>query len=248
MEKNSTYDAISDHYVDFVNKNYPNAIVIFDGYESGPSTKDMTHQRRSVQVMSPVINFTGNMALSFSKDKFLSNNTNKQNIINLIGKKLQITGCNAVFSQEDAAVTVVGEDTDLLILLLYYYSKQSDFQLLFQSDKHAKTKDVIKHNINFYSNMLGPDLCRALLFLHSFTGCDTTPGFYGKSTSFKLFLNSPRLLQLASILLKPDHSSDDIKNAGEEVATILNRGNCNDDFGMLRKQISAKNDDIEIIC
>ena len=90
--------------------------------------------------------------------------------------------------------------------------------------------------------MLGPDLCRALLFLHSFTGCDTTSGFYGigKSTSFKLFLNNPRLLQLASIFLKPDQSSDDIKNAGEKVAIILCRGNCNDDFGMLRKQILAK--------
>ena len=95
------------HYVDFVNKNYPNAIVIFDGYESGPSTKDMTHQRRSGQVMSPVINFTGNMALSFSKDKFLSNDTNKQNIINLIGKILQIAGYNEVFSQEDADVDIV---------------------------------------------------------------------------------------------------------------------------------------------
>ena len=83
-------------------RNYPNASVIFDGYESGPSTKDMTHQRRSGQVMSPVINFTGNMALSFSKDKFLSNDTNKQNIINLIGKILQIAGYNVVFSQEDA--------------------------------------------------------------------------------------------------------------------------------------------------
>ena len=95
--KNSTYDAISDHYVDFVNKNYPNAIAIVDGYESGPSTKHMTHHRRSGQVMSPAINFTGNMALSFSKDKFLSNDTNKQNIINLIGKILQIAGCS-IFS------------------------------------------------------------------------------------------------------------------------------------------------------
>ena len=77
--------------------------------------------------------------------------------------------------------------------------------------------------------MLGPDLCRALLFLHNFTGCDTTSGFYGigKSTSFKLFLNNPRLLQLASIFLKPDQSSDDYLS-------------CNDDFGMLRKQILAK--------
>ena len=160
-----------------------------------------------------------------------------KNIINLIGKILQIAGYYVVFSQEDADVdivltaikeshyrnvTVVGEDIDLLILLLCYYSKQSDFQLLFQSDKHAKTKDVIKHNINFYSNMLGPDLCRALLFLHSFIGCDTS-GFYGigKSTSFKLFLNNPRLLQLASIFLMPDQSSDDIKNATVSIAMMI---------------------------
>ena len=173
--------------------------------------------------MSAVINFTGNMALSFSKDKFLSIDTNKQNITNLIGKILQIAGYNVVFSQEDADVdivlaaikeshyqnvTVVGEDTDLLILLLYYNSKQSDFQLLVQSDKHAKTKDVIKHNIKFYSNMLGPDLCRAI-----------QP--QTKSTSFKLFLNNPRLLQLASIFLKPDQSSDDIKNATVAIAMMI---------------------------
>ena len=50
----------------------------------------MDHQQRSGQVVSPVINFTGNMALSFGKDKFLSNDTNKQNIINLIGKILKL--------------------------------------------------------------------------------------------------------------------------------------------------------------
>ena len=61
-----------------------------------------------------------------------------------------------------------------------------------------------------------------------------------ESASFKLFLNNPHLLQLASIFLKPDQSSDDIKNAGGKVATILYCGNCNDDFGMLRKQILAK--------
>ena len=191
--------------------------------------------------MSPVINFTGNMALSFGKDKFLSNDTNKQNIINLIGKILQIAGYNVVFSQEDADVdivlaaikeshyqnvTVVGEDTDLLILLLYYYSKQSDFQLLFHSDKHAKTKDDIKHNINFYSNMLG------LIYVEHYYFCIVllvAIQSQTKSTSFKLFPNNPRLLQLASIFQSSDdQSSDDIKKC--------HRGNCNDDFGMLRKQ------------
>ena len=87
-------------------RNYPNAIVIFEGYGSGPSRKDMTHQRRSGQVMSPVINFTGNMALSFSKDKFLSNDTNKQNIINLIGKILQIAGYNVLFKTKRLSIVV----------------------------------------------------------------------------------------------------------------------------------------------
>ena len=68
--------------------------------------------------------------------------------------------------------------------------------------------------------MLGPDLCRVLLFLHSFIGCDTTYGI-GKSTSFKLFLNNPRLLQLASIFLKPEQSSDDIKNATVAIAIMI---------------------------
>ena len=107
--------------------------------------------------MSPVVNFTGNMALSFSKDKFLSNDTNKQNIINL-EKILQIAGYNVVFSQEDADVDIVlaaikeshylnvtgvGEDTDLLILLLYYYSKQSDFHCCFKAISMPKLRMLL---------------------------------------------------------------------------------------------------------
>ena len=105
------------------------------------------------------------MTISLTKDRFLSNERNKQNIVNLLGNKLQISGYDVVFAKEDADldialtavneslnhnVTVVGEDTDLLILLLYYCSKDSAFRLLFQSDKHAKTADSVKHVIHFY--------------------------------------------------------------------------------------------------
>ena len=182
------------------------------------------------------------MALSFSKDKFLSNDTNKQNIINLIGKILQIAGYNVVFSQEDADVdialaaikeshyqnvTVVGEDTDLLILLLYYYSKQSDFQLLFQSDKHAKPKDVIK--LIFIATCWGRIYVEHYYFCIILLVAIQPQDFMESENQLVLnyFLNNPRLLQLASIFLKPDQRSDDYLS-------------CNDDFGMLRKQILAK--------
>ena len=38
-----TYSAIYDLYVDYVKSNYKNAVVAFDGYEGGPSTKDAAH-------------------------------------------------------------------------------------------------------------------------------------------------------------------------------------------------------------
>ena len=34
-------------YVDHVKSSYKNAVVVFDGYEGGPSTKDNAHLRRT---------------------------------------------------------------------------------------------------------------------------------------------------------------------------------------------------------
>ncbi|EDO33944.1 predicted protein [Nematostella vectensis] len=45
--RNETYDNIIASYVRYVDQRYNQATVVFDGYESGPSTKDSTHQRRS---------------------------------------------------------------------------------------------------------------------------------------------------------------------------------------------------------
>ena len=47
--------------------------------------------------MPPVINFPGDKVMSFSIDKFLSNETSKQNIINLIGNNVDWIQCS-IFS------------------------------------------------------------------------------------------------------------------------------------------------------
>ena len=39
------YSAICDLYVEYVKSNYKNAIVVFDGYEGGPSAKDNTFKK-----------------------------------------------------------------------------------------------------------------------------------------------------------------------------------------------------------
>ena len=78
--------------------------------------------------------------------------------------------------------TVVGEDTDLLILLLYYiYStSNTDFKHLFRSDTMKNKKQNKIHDILKYRGILDHELFCHLLFVHAFTGCDTTSAFYEK--------------------------------------------------------------------
>ena len=71
-----TYSAICDLYV---KSNYKNAVVVFDGYEGGPSTKDTTHLRRTGGCTSTPVKFTEDMTLTLKKGQFLKiKRTNKQ--------------------------------------------------------------------------------------------------------------------------------------------------------------------------
>lgn len=42
-----SFGEICQRYIDSVERKYSKAIVVFDGYASGPDTKDATHQRRT---------------------------------------------------------------------------------------------------------------------------------------------------------------------------------------------------------
>ncbi|XP_045199496.1 uncharacterized protein LOC123553863 [Mercenaria mercenaria] len=43
----SSFDSICSRYTDYVERSYGKAHVVFDGYCNGPSTKDVTHERRT---------------------------------------------------------------------------------------------------------------------------------------------------------------------------------------------------------
>ena len=199
--KNSSYLDIANAYVEFVKADYGEAIIVFDGYMSGPSTKDNTHLRRSTKGVSRLINFSPEMKFQGNKSSFLVNVRNKTKIIQLIGSQLEKENCKVVYAEEDADVDVaviacnesmsnnvivVGEDSDLLVLLLYYSTfYDSAFNLTFKSDL-TKSKYPKGHNIFRYRDVLGPNASDQLLFVHGFSGCDTTSSFFhiGKSTVF----------------------------------------------------------------
>ena len=238
-KRNSTYQEIADSYSGFVTKAYGQALVVFDGYPQGPSTKDNTHLRRSAQQHSKLIKFTPDMTFSSIRKTFLNNTENKSQIIDLIASSLKKANCSVVHSVEDADVdiathackmassrdvTVVGEDTDLLILLLYFSITlpSSSHRLTFRSDIHNTTA----HDIFSYRDILGTELSNHLLFLHAFSGCDTTSSFFsiGKQTFFKLYLKNEEFRKLAEIFTSTTSNHDEVREAGLRAILILYGG------------------------
>ena len=68
---------IAQMCADHVSTKYNNAIVVFDGYEKEPSTKDQTDRRRSKDIVETKVIFTKETPFRSNKDLFLRNSENK---------------------------------------------------------------------------------------------------------------------------------------------------------------------------
>jgi len=145
-----TYTSISTDYASFTLDRYGNATIVFDGYGGGPSIKDNTHQRRSLKHVANKVNISDETKFVGKNDDFLSNDSNKQAMVNKISECLRHKGCHVIQAKADAdadivkaaisvssykSTTVIGEDTDLLILLLYHVKVEHSKDLYFRSDK-----------------------------------------------------------------------------------------------------------------
>jgi len=109
LEEMLPYFAASGH------NNYPKSAhvyiqdmieLVFDGYESGPTTKDMTRNRRSKGVFGQKVMFTLTMPFRSKKEKLLSNSDNKQNVIDLLCETFKANGIDCVNAPADADIMV----------------------------------------------------------------------------------------------------------------------------------------------
>ena len=128
----------------------------------------------------------------------------------MIGDHLRQKGCHVIHAEGDvdvdivkAAITIsscksatlIGEDTDLLVLLLYLGVKDCK-DLYFRSDKH-KEKHINVYNIKVLKQLFGDGMCSDILFAHAFSGCDTTSRIFGvgKKTVFQKLANGNSVLR-----------------------------------------------------
>ena len=99
--------------------------------------------------MHPFVSLTDATEFSGKKEEFLPRDTNKQRLIRMISDQIRERDCTVVNVHGDADVdivttavetslrhttTLIGEDTDLLVLLLYY-AQGEVMNIYFRSDK-----------------------------------------------------------------------------------------------------------------
>lgn len=234
------FSEICDAYIHYISSKYLNAVIVFDGYQSGPTTKDTAHVRRNHGVTSTKVYFTKSTPLATRKEKFLSNPENKQNFIFMLGNELEEKGYGVVYADSDADVLIVksaidlaitsdvaiiGEDTDILVLLLYYINSDHKHVIFKSALKQRTSKSQRVWDINKTKNVLGQTQCRMLPVIHALTGCDTTSQLFGigKGSALKKFKSDERLSALVDVFLAQSNK-DDIICCGEQILVILYGG------------------------
>ena len=247
--RGASFDTICKIYTDYVTKKYLDVTVVFDGYEEGPSTKDNTHIHRYGGRVGAEVRFNGEMILQSRKDQFLANGRNKQRFINHLSDKLNQVGCLTVQANGDADLlivltavsctaskptVVIGEDTDLLVLLCFH-GDMDGCDLYFYSEAKSKGKKQRIWDIKNTKNKLGLDTCKLLPVVHALSGCDTTSQLFrvGKSNALKRLTNDSFLRQ-ARTFFDVNATKDDVVKAGENALLIIYNGNTGDGLNSLR--------------
>lgn len=194
-----------------------NVVVVFDGYsDHSKNIKAMEQLRRTAALSTPYeVRFDERMNVPTSQEKFISNRCNKKNLIEMLIKELNNANITtkqaigdadvliietAIEKSEKNTAVVVGEDIDLLVILIG--PTQSNHREIFFKKigkGNVETRLYSSNSFNKYSH------CKEhILFLHAFTGCDTTSAFYkkGKLQIIKMFEKHPDLHKSAEVLQK----------------------------------------------
>lgn len=231
---NALFSSICDKYIQYLNSKYPKAVVVFDGYpeDAQSGTKTAERLRRSRTHSSADMLFDETMTPPTTKDSFLANPKNKSRLIALLATKFTSAGLEYKQAEEDAdtlivstalnlaesneAVVVVGEDIDLLVILVglcqvnnVYFLKpgKENIRPALYSPIEAATSPVKEH----------------ILFLHAMSGCDTTSALFnqGKTKLLKTLEKNPSLGTIIAIFKDSTASQESVATAGERFLVQL---------------------------
>ena len=251
-KKVMTWGKLLDIYVQYVIRVYgTNTAVVFDNYPEIPTTKDEAHIRRAGTSTSTNVRIQENLTVDISENAFLVNKANAKKLIMLLSKRLTEAGikCSHAKADADRLITlsalecakdyetvVHAEDTDVLILLLHMATRNLKDIIFIPHLKKASKKKKRLWPIQDIQESLGDNLCRRLLLIHAYSGCDTTSRPYGmgKSSVLKKLLNDNDLGKCADTFVQPLSSKSQIIEAGDIAMRLLTGGSKKDTLGVHR--------------
>ena len=137
---------------------------------------------------------------------------------------------------------LIGEDTDLLVLLLYY-AQGEVMNLYFRSDKPKADGTIEVYHINRIQEVLGHEICSQLMFIHDMTGSDTTSRIFGvgKKTAFQYLAKGDPVLRSCAIAFTiPNQTTEVIDNLGCQAKTVPFGGKGTDSLATMRYNIFSK--------
>ena len=112
-------------------------------------------------------------------------------------------------------VVVVGDDTDLLVLLQHHFKHTEHECIYLQTSTKLINIDVLQKSID-------PDLSHSLLFIHGLSGCDTTsrPFGIGKSSVMSKYRD---LHEVSNVFLCENANRTEVEAAGDRALSIIYR-------------------------
>ena len=249
--KKAMYKDVAKQYVKYVRSKYGQSCIVFDGYQQGPSIKDHEHQRRIGKICAD-IQLKESLEAHNSQQAFLSNEKNKSQFISLLTKYLiedgqivhnstgdadtLIVKCALEFAIRKNEVNVVADDTDVLILLIYHWKSNMADIYFYSEAKKSQKKNLVVLKIRDITSKVGQVITANILFLHAWSGCDTTSATYGhgKTALLKKIKDSEELQQISSLMYDPDATPEEIGKAGNRLFIILYGGKQEDSLNKLR--------------
>jgi hypothetical protein len=168
----------------------------------------------------------------------------------MLSAYLQKTNCLTYHAPGDADLLIVqetvdsvttrntvpiGDDTDLLILLICHTNLESH-DLFFHPEPKKSTNNPRVWSIKAVKQNLGSSVCTHILFMYAILGCDTTSRLkgIGKGAALKKFVISETFLDQANVFDTASASTADVVAAGDNALVCLYNGKPGEGLDSLR--------------
>jgi hypothetical protein len=230
--KDTTFSSVANLYYGYICRNYKNPTVIFDGYENA-TTKDHERARRNSIPQSSFVAIIPDNLIPYTQNRYFSLEDNKKEFVkflsNYLGEKgVELVNCKgdadseivrvalSIARQNVGTTAVVADDTDIAVMLLYHYTDEMDDIFLLQPNSNSMWS--MKKSQNQIM-----DIKEHLLFIHAFSGCDTTSSTYekGKASAVAQLRKSVQLRQCSRVITSVESTPHEVGTAAIKAFKIV---------------------------